>query len=81
MKMLDLLLEVFTFEKEVIFNDPPASLHGSLESKFLELEVELETEFDDLDLRMFTLPLPPIYPFVDDADNLQLICAANDYNL
>ena len=76
MKMLDLLLEVFTFEKEVIFNDPPASSHGSLESKFLVLEVELETEFDDLDLRMFTLPLPPIYPSVDGADNLQLICTS-----
>ena len=72
----NLLLEVFTFEKEVIFNDPPAPLHVGLESKFLELEVELETEFDDLDLRMFTLPLPPIYPSVDGADNLQLICTS-----
>ena len=81
MKVLYLLSEVFTFEKEVIFNDPPASLHGSLESEFSEIEVELQPEFDKLDLRMFTLPLPPIYPFVDDADNLQLICAANDYNL
>ena len=76
MKVLDLLSEVFTFEKEVIFNDPPASLHGSLESKFLELEVELETEFDDLDLRMFTLPLPPIYPSFDGADNLQWNCTS-----
>ena len=81
MKVLDLFIQVFTFEREVIPNDSPASLNGSLESEFLEIEVELQPEFDKLDLRMFTLPLPPIYPFVDDADNLQLICAANDYNL
>ena len=71
MKVLDLFLQVFTFERDVIFNDSPASLHGSLESEFLEIEVELQPEFDKLDLRMFTLPLPPIYPFVDDADNLR----------
>ena len=76
MKVLDSFIQVFTFEREVIFSDSPASLQGSLESEFLEIEVELQPEFDKLDLRMFTLPLPPIYPSVDDADNLPLICAS-----
>ena len=73
MKVLDLFIQVFTFGREVIPNDSPASLNGSLESEFLEIEVELQPEFDKLDLRMFTLPLPPIRPSVDGADNLQLI--------
>ena len=76
MKVLDLFIQVFTFEREVIPNDSPASLNGSLESEFLEIEVELQPEFDKLDLRMFTLPLPPIYPSFDGADNLQLICTS-----
>ena len=76
MKVLDLFIQVFTFEREVIPNDSPASLNGSLESEFLEIEVELQPEFDKLDLRMFTLPLPPIYPSFDGADNLQWNCTS-----